>query len=56
MGPAGGDGMPDMVLGDHLEVLLERHMFGNNMLGLGHSAVNANSIVGTFLRKLRETQ
>lgn len=33
-----------------------RHMFGSNMLGLGHGAVNAGSIIGTFLRRLRKTQ
>lgn len=49
-------GMPDMVLGTHLEFLLERDMFDSNMVGLGHGPVSADSILGTFLRKLRETQ
>lgn len=49
-------GMLGMVLGTHLEFLLERDMFDSNMVGLGHGPVSADSILGTFLRKLRETQ
>lgn len=47
-------GRPDVALGTYLEAFLWRYMLGSDVLGLGHNAVNADSVAGTCLGKLSE--